>query len=65
VGGAREGGVRVREGEHGVTAHGIARGAGASSRQGLSWLQRWAITQGEEPGREPREVEWVRKVAYP
>jgi len=36
-----------------------------TGRQGLSWLQRWAITQGEEPGREPREVEWVRKVAYP
>lgn len=36
-----------------------------AGRQGLSWLQRWAITRGEEPGREPREVEWVRKVAYP
>jgi peptidoglycan/xylan/chitin deacetylase (PgdA/CDA1 family) len=36
-----------------------------TGRRGLSWLQRWAITQGEEPGREPREVEWVRKVAYP
>ncbi len=36
-----------------------------TGRQGLSWLQRWAITRGEEPGREPREAEWVRKVAYP
>lgn len=36
-----------------------------TGRRGLSWLQRWAITQGEEPDQEPREVEWVRKVAYP
>ncbi len=36
-----------------------------TGRRGLSWLQRWAITQGKEPGQEPREVEWVRKVAYP
>ena len=36
-----------------------------TGRRGLSWLQRWAITRGEEPGREPREAEWVRKAAYP
>ncbi|HEX2188918.1 MAG TPA: polysaccharide deacetylase family protein [Longimicrobiaceae bacterium] len=36
-----------------------------TGRRGLSWLQRWAITRGEEPGREPREAEWVRRVAYP
>ncbi len=36
-----------------------------TGREGLSWLQRWAITRGMEPGREPREVDWVREVAYP
>jgi len=36
-----------------------------TGREGLSWLQRWAITRGMEPGREPREAEWVRTVAYP
>ncbi|HEX2203920.1 MAG TPA: hypothetical protein VHG91_11505 [Longimicrobium sp.] len=36
-----------------------------TGERGLSWLQRWAITQGKEPGREPRAPEWVRSAAYP
>lgn len=36
-----------------------------AGRRGLSWLQRWAITQGKEPGREPREAAWVLEVANP
>lgn len=36
-----------------------------TGREGLSWLQRWAITRGMEPGQEPREAEWVRRVANP
>lgn len=31
--------------------------------RGLSWLQRWAITQGREPGDQPAAPDWVRKAA--
>lgn len=33
--------------------------------RGHSWLQRWAITQGMDPGSEPRAPEWLEQVAYP
>ena len=36
-----------------------------AGRRGLSWLQRRAITQGKDPGGEPREAAWVREVANP
>jgi len=29
-------------------------------RRGLSWLQRWAITMGREPGEQPGAAGWVR-----
>jgi peptidoglycan/xylan/chitin deacetylase (PgdA/CDA1 family) len=32
-------------------------------REGRSWLQRWAITQGAEPGEDPEVPEWVQQVA--
>jgi hypothetical protein len=32
-------------------------------RRGLSWLQRWAITSGCEPGKQPEISEWVGEVA--
>lgn len=32
---------------------------------GLSWLQRWWITQGNERRKEPYPPKWVREVAYP
>lgn len=35
-----------------------------TGREGVSWLQRWAVTQGKDPGQEPREAEWVRRRAY-
>jgi peptidoglycan/xylan/chitin deacetylase (PgdA/CDA1 family) len=31
--------------------------------RGLSWLQRWAITRGENPGLQPEVPEWVRTMA--
>lgn len=34
-------------------------------RRGLSWLSRWAITRGENPGEEPRTAKWVQEIAYP
>ena len=34
-------------------------------RRGLSWLQRWALTRGEEPGQEPPPAEWIREMAWP
>lgn len=34
-------------------------------RSGLSWLQRWWITQGHERRTEPDVPKWVRKIAYP
>lgn len=34
-------------------------------RSGLSWLQRWWITQGHERRREPAAAGWVEEVAYP
>ena len=34
-------------------------------RSGLSWIQRWAITRGEDPGTQPPSPEWVREVAWP
>jgi hypothetical protein len=30
-------------------------------RRGLSWLQRWAITMGREPGEQPGAAGWVRE----
>jgi peptidoglycan/xylan/chitin deacetylase (PgdA/CDA1 family) len=33
--------------------------------RGHSWLQRWAITRGTNPGAEPRAPQWVERVAYP
>src|SRR5688572_23083369 len=32
---------------------------------GPSWLQRWAVTQGSDPGKEPRAPQWIERVAYP
>ena len=34
-------------------------------RQGLSWLQRWAISRGEAPGDEPALPAWIRTLAWP
>lgn len=34
-------------------------------RRGLSWLARWAITRGDDPGEEPRTAKWVQEIAYP
>jgi peptidoglycan/xylan/chitin deacetylase (PgdA/CDA1 family) len=34
-------------------------------QRGPSWLQRWAITKGMDPGSEPRAPQWVERVAYP
>ena len=31
--------------------------------RGLSWLQRWAITRGENPGEQPSVPDWVRRAA--
>jgi peptidoglycan/xylan/chitin deacetylase (PgdA/CDA1 family) len=36
-----------------------------AGRRGLSWLQRWWVTQGNEQREEPNVPEWVMKVAYP
>lgn len=36
-----------------------------AGESGLSWLHRWAITQGQEQRTEPSVPEWVRKTAYP
>jgi len=33
--------------------------------RGPSWLQRWAITRGEEPGEQPKVPDWVRQAAEP
>lgn len=33
--------------------------------RGPSWLQRWALTRGVDPGTEPRAPQWVERVAYP
>lgn len=33
--------------------------------RGPSWLQRWAVTQGMDPGTEPRAPRWVERAAYP
>ena len=32
---------------------------------GISWLQRWWISEGNNRRTEPRVVDWVRKVAFP
>ncbi len=34
-------------------------------QSGLSWLQRWWITQGNERRKEPPVPKWVRETAYP
>jgi peptidoglycan/xylan/chitin deacetylase (PgdA/CDA1 family) len=34
-------------------------------RMGLSWLMRWAITMGKEPGEQPEVPGWVLRVAWP
>jgi len=34
-------------------------------RMGLSWLMRWAVTKGEEPGEQPEVPEWIMKTAWP
>lgn len=34
-----------------------------AGRSGLSWLQRWAITQGRDPGEHPTVPQWVRSIA--
>ena len=34
-------------------------------QSGLSWLQRWWITQGNERRKEPSVPKWLREVAYP
>ncbi|HEX2190189.1 MAG TPA: polysaccharide deacetylase family protein [Longimicrobiaceae bacterium] len=31
--------------------------------QGVSWLQRWAVTQEKDPGEEPLASDWVREAA--
>ena len=36
-----------------------------AGESGLSWLQRWWITQGNERRKEPYPPEWVVNVAYP
>jgi peptidoglycan/xylan/chitin deacetylase (PgdA/CDA1 family) len=36
-----------------------------AGKSGLSWLQRWWITQGNERRKEPDVPEWVREIAYP
>lgn len=36
-----------------------------AGKSGLSWLQRWWITQGNERRKEPDVPAWLRKVAYP
>ena len=30
-----------------------------TGRRGMSWLQRWAVTRGADPGREPASSAWV------
>ena len=35
-----------------------------AGKSGLSWLQRWWITQGNDRREEPGVPEWVREVAY-
>lgn len=32
---------------------------------GPSWLQRWAISRGSDPGKEPRAPEWIERIAFP
>lgn len=32
---------------------------------GPSWLRRWAVTRGSDPGKEPRAPQWIERVAYP
>lgn len=32
-------------------------------RQGLSWLQRWAISQEQDPGEDPAVPDWVQEIA--
>ena len=36
-----------------------------AGRAGISWLQRWWITQGHEPRWGPEIADWVNAVAYP
>ena len=36
-----------------------------AGKRGLSWLQRWWVTQGNEPRKEPSVSQWVMEVAYP
>jgi peptidoglycan/xylan/chitin deacetylase (PgdA/CDA1 family) len=36
-----------------------------AARKGVSWIQRWAITRGEEPGEQPPVSRWVEETAYP
>jgi len=33
-------------------------------RVGLSWLMRWAITMGKEPGRQPDVPDWIMQTAW-
>jgi hypothetical protein len=32
-------------------------------RRGMSWLERWAITRGQDPGVAPEASDWVRAAA--
>jgi peptidoglycan/xylan/chitin deacetylase (PgdA/CDA1 family) len=34
-------------------------------RMGLSWLMRWAITMGREPGEQPDVPDWIMQTAWP
>jgi peptidoglycan/xylan/chitin deacetylase (PgdA/CDA1 family) len=36
-----------------------------AERKGRSWIQRWAITRGEDPGAQPSVPSWVQEIAYP
>lgn len=33
-----------------------------TGREGRSWLQRWAITQGRDPGEQPDAPQWIEEV---
>ena len=34
-------------------------------RRGISWLQRWAVTKGLDPGEQPDAPAWLRETAWP
>ncbi len=36
-----------------------------TGKSGISWLQRWWITEGNQRREEPKESEWVNKIAFP